>query len=192
MTDQSAPQLEDILDAFAMEETHGKATLDRYLSAYPQFAGDLIDLSRELLRTDVPADVELAPGDAAKIDAAWARHAAARPHQGADPFAALSPTRSREIATELGVPRQVVTAFRERRVQPGSVPGAFLRRLAGTVGTAIDEFVEWLTPPPAVGLSRSYRSDGQPGPAAQVTFERILIDAGVSESDRARLLADET
>lgn len=191
MTGQSAPQLEDILDAFAMEETHAKATLDRYLTAYPQFAGDLIDLSRELLRAEVPASPELVPADVAKIDAAWARHAAARPQQAADPFAALSPTRSREVALELGVPRQVVTAFRERRIQPASVPDAFLRRLAGALLTSVDDFIAWMTPPPANALARSYRSDGQPGAAAQVSFERILIDAGVAEGDRARLLTDE-
>lgn len=191
MTAQGAPQLEDILDAFAMEETHAKATLDRYLTAYPQFAGDLIDLSRELMRADVPADVELAPGDASRLDAAWARHAAALPRKATDPFAALSPTRSREVAAALGVPRQVLTAFRERRIKPESVPGGFLRRLAGTLITAVDELVDWMTPPPDNGLARSYRSNGQPGPAEQVTFERILTDAGVAESDRVRLLADE-
>ena len=191
MTGQSAPHLEDILDAFAMEEIHAKTTLDRYLAAYPQFAGELIDLSRELLRADVPDDVEPALGDAAKIDAAWTRHAAARPRQAADPFAALSPTRSREVAAELGVPRQVVTAFRERRIQPTSVPRAFVRRLAGALMAAVDDLITWMTPEP-VGLARSYRSNGQPAAAAQVTFERILIDAGVTEADRARLLADET
>jgi len=191
VTSQITPQLEDILDAFAMEATHAKATLDRYLTAHPQFAADLIDLSRELLRAEVPADVDLAPGDAAKIDAAWARHAAARPQLAADPFAALSPTRSREVATELGVPRQVIAAFRERRIELASVPGAFLRRLAGALAASFDDFVAWMTPPPGNALARSYRSDGQPNAAAQVSFERILIDAGVSEADRASLLRDE-
>jgi hypothetical protein len=190
MTGQSTPQLEDILDAFAIEETHAKATLDRYLTAYPQFADDLIDLSRELLRAEVPADAELAPKDAAKIDAAWARHVAALPQQAADPFAGLSPTRSREVALELGVPRQVIAAFRERRIAPASVPDAFLRRFAGMLAASFDELVAWMTPPPAGALARSYRADGQPGAAAQVPFERILIDAGVPEDDRARLLSD--
>ncbi len=190
MTDQRITQLEDVLDAFAMEETHAKATLDRYLTAYPQFAGDLIDLSRELLRADVPADAELAPGDAAKIDAAWARHKAARPQQAIDPFAALSPTRSREVALELGVPRQVIAAFRERRIELASVPGAFVQRLARALAASFDDLVAWMTPPPANALARSYRANGQPNAPAQVSFERILIDAGVSEDDRARLLSD--
>ncbi len=191
MTSQSTPQLEDILDAFAMEETHAKATLDRYLSTYPQFAGDLIDLCRELLRTEVPANVELAPGDSARIDAAWAKHAAAQPQQSADPFAVLSPTRSREMAIELGVPRQVLVAFRERRIQIASVPRAFCRRLAAALATSVDAFVAWMTPAPTGTLARSYRADGQPGSPTQVTFERILIDAGVSDSDRTRLLTEE-
>lgn len=192
MTDRHDTQLEDVLDAFAMEETHCKATLDRYLTTYPQFAGKLIDLSRELLRADLPPDAELAPADIAKIDAAWAKHAAAQPRLTADPFAVLSPTRSREIANELGVPRQVVTSFRERRIQATSVPRAFLRRFAGALAVSVEDFIAWLTPPPAAVLARSYRADGQPSAATQVSFERVLIDAGVSEEDRARLLAEES
>ncbi|WP_395443940.1 hypothetical protein [Caulobacter sp. UC70_42] len=191
MTDERTTQLEDVLDAFAVEETDAKATLDRYLTAYPQFAGDLIDLSRELLRADQPVDTELSPADVAKIDAAWIKHAAALPHHATDPFAALSPTRSREIALELAVPRQILTSFRERRIQPATVPEAFLRRLAAALAVSVDDFLAWMIPPPANSLARSYRADGQPGAATQLAFERVLIDAGVSESDRARLLADE-
>lgn len=190
MTDQRITQIEDVLDAFAMEETHTKATLDRYLTAYPQLAGDLIDLSRELLRANRLPNTELAPADIAKIDAAWAKHSAAQPRL-ADPFASLSPTRSREIAFELGVPRQVVAAFRERRIELASVPGAFLRRLASALAASFDDLAAWMTPAPDNTLARSYRADGQPNAPVQVSFERILIDADVPEDDRARLLSDE-
>lgn len=189
MTDPRTSRLEDILDAFAMEETHAKATLDRYLTAYPQFAGELIDLSRELMQPG-PADEELSAADLAMIDAGWLKHAAAQPKPVTDPFAALSPTRSREIATEMGVPRQVVTSFRERRIQPASVPRGFMQRLAGAVAISPDDLFAWLLPPPAPAFARSYRADAQPTAATQVSFERVLIDAGVAEDDRARLLAD--
>lgn len=189
MTDPRTSRLEDVLDAFAMEETHAKVTLDRYLTAYPQFAGELIDLARELMQAE-PADEELSAADLAMIDAGWLKHAAAQPKTVADPFAALSPTRSREIATEMGVPRQVVTSFRERRIQPASVPRGFMRRLADAVSISPDDLFAWLSPPPALAFARSYRADAQPTAATQVSFERVLIDAGVSEDDRARLLAD--
>lgn len=189
MTDPRTSRLEDILDAFAMEDAHAKATLDRYLKTYPQFAGELIDLSRELMQAG-PADEELSAADLALIDAGWVKHAAAQPKAVTDPFAALSPTRSREIATEMGVPRQVVTSFRERRIQPASVPRGFLRRFADAVAISPDDLFAWLSPPPAAAFARSYRADVQPTAATQVSFEQVLIDAGVSEDERVRLLAD--
>ena len=190
MTKGSAAQLEDILDAFSMEEALSKATLDRYLTAYPQFAEDLIDLSRELLRAEQPIDSELAPGDLAKIDAAWIKHSAAQPRAVTDPFASLSPTRSREIANELGIPRQVITSFRERRIQPTSVPGGFLLRFADALKVSVSDFLVWMALPPAQMLARNYKADNQPSAATQLSLEQALTDAGVSEADRARLLAD--
>lgn len=189
MTDPNASRLEDVLNAFAMEETHAKATLDSYLTAYPQYAGELIDLSRELMHA-LSAKDELSGADLAMIDAGWLKHAAAQPKSVADPFATLSPTRSREIAVEMGIPRQVVTSFRERRIQPASVPRGFLRRFAGALSISADDLSAWLSPAPAAAFARSYRSDAQPGAAAQLSFEHVLIDAGVSDDDRARLLAD--
>ncbi|WP_370316019.1 hypothetical protein [Sagittula sp.] len=189
MTDPNADRLEDVLDAFAMEETHAKVTLDRYLTTYPQYAGELIDLSRELMQARPPEN-EFSAADVAMIDAGWLKHAAAQPKSAADPFGALSPTRSREIAAEMGIPRQVVTSFRERRIQPATVPRGFMRRFAGALSISADDLFAWLSPPPAAAFARSYRADAQPAAAVQLSFERVLIDAGVSDDDRARLLAD--
>ena len=41
------------LDAFAVESDQGSETLVRYLQQYPQYAEELVDLSRELSRTHV-------------------------------------------------------------------------------------------------------------------------------------------
>ena len=46
----SAPSREDVLDAFAVEPNHERNTLERYLRDYPQYAAELVDLSRELSR----------------------------------------------------------------------------------------------------------------------------------------------
>ncbi len=192
MTDLPANlNLEDVLDAFSMEETNEKPTLDRYLSAYPQFAGELIDLSRELARA-VPASLPpLSATDRATIDAAWSKHMAARPAPVVDPFAALSPTRSREIAILLGVPRQVVTSFRERRILPASVPSAFARRFAKALAVPLEGFMAWISLPQGDGLARSHFAEGKPGGIPQVTLERVLVDAGVAGEDIKRLLATE-
>jgi hypothetical protein len=39
---------EDVLFAFAVEPERNRLTLDRYLSTYPEFAEDLIDLANEI------------------------------------------------------------------------------------------------------------------------------------------------
>ena len=191
-TSPSDLERDDVLDAFSMESAQGKETLDRYIREYPQFAVDLIDLSRELMRSVVVDEAPLSAADLSKLDTAWSRHVAAQPLRVTDPFAAMSPVQSREIATSLNVPRQVITAFRERKVLLDSVPRAFLRRFAGAANVAVNEFIAGLAWQPELQAARSYKAAGKPGSTEQVTFERILIDAGVSDERRAELLADDT
>lgn len=120
------PPREDVLDAFSVELRPDGETLERYLRAYPDYAEDLVDLSRELSRDLCDDEAPLSVEDRALIDAAWRRHAAdPAPKVVADPFAALSTDDLREVARQLDVPRQIVTAFRERRVILSSVPPTF-------------------------------------------------------------------
>lgn len=182
---------DDVLDAFAMEDEHGKATLERYLRAYPQFAGDLIDLSRSLMR---PLAIDESPrtaDDEIALESAWALHKAVLAGEILDPFAAMPPARSREVATALEVPRQIITAFRERSVIPDSVPRGFLRRFAAEMQQSLEQFALVLSLPPATPIARSFKADGKPGDLAQVSFESLLIDANVAEDVRARLLAED-
>jgi hypothetical protein len=187
MTD---PALEKVLDAFAVEPSPGRETLERYLRRYPQFAPALIDLSRELHR-EVPGDAgpETAE-DEARIDAAWRRHlAAGRQAAHLDPFAALSTDELRNLAKALDVPRQVLTAFRDGKVLLASVPRRFLARLAVGLNTSLDAILPAL-PLSAALAPRSHKADVKPSDSEPVTFERLLVDAGVPEEKRARLLAE--
>jgi hypothetical protein len=182
--------LEDVLDAFAVESDTGPETLARYLRDFPQFARELIDLGCELARDVCEDEAPLTERERDMIDAAWRRHAEAAPKVADDPFSALSTADLREAAKQLDVPRQVVTAFRERRVLLSSVPKRFLARLAETVNSTVDRLVAALAMP-APALARSYKAEGKPLAAAAVSFEQILIDAGVPEERRAMLLSDD-
>lgn len=65
---------QDVLDDFAVD-WKGKATLERYLRDYPQFAEELIDLAFELDRPETPASEKpLSAEDQAVIDEAWQRY----------------------------------------------------------------------------------------------------------------------
>lgn len=129
------------------------------------------------------------------IGAALARHEssiASASHAPAmqDKLAALSVPQQREVAVHLGVPRSVVTAFRERRVVPTSVPRPLLSRLASAIGMLADELLALLSAPPAPQAAHQHKSDEKPQAPTQATFEQLLIDGGVPQDRRAELLRD--
>ena len=178
---------EDILDAFAVEADIGRTTLERYLKLYPEHAGALIDLSYELSSSCV-SNGELSADDHARIEQAWRHHVLNAP--SIDILASLTADQLRDCARTLDVPRQVVTAFRERAVLPTSVPRKFLTRFAISINTTVEMLWGSLSSPPSPALARSFKADGRPTPTVQVTLERILIEAGVSEDKRSEILSD--
>ena len=182
------PSRESVLDAFAVESEPGRSTLERYLRLYPEYAGELIDLSRELSREACDDAVPLSGADQALIDAAWSQHAAAFP-AAADPFVALTVDDWRAVARGLDVPRQVVTALRERRVSLVSIPRRFLQRFAEAARSSVAQLEASWGPGQLTG-ARSYKADSKPTAGEQVSFEQVLIDAGVPAEKRAQLLAE--
>ena len=183
------PSREAVLDAFAVESEPGRSTLERYLRLYPEYAGELIDLSRELSREAYEDAAPLSAIDRALIDAAWSQHAKVMPAAAADPFAALTVDDWRAVAQRLDVPRQVVTALRERRVSLVSIPRRFLAILADAMRSSVAQ-LESSWGPAHLIVARSYKADSKPVAGEQVTFEQVLIDAGVPAEKRARLLAE--
>ncbi|WP_245489881.1 MULTISPECIES: hypothetical protein [unclassified Mesorhizobium] len=134
--------------------------MERYLRLYPDYAAELVELSRELSREVYNDDAApLSAADQALIGAAWSRHAATMPAAMSDPFAALTVDDRRAVAQRLELPRQVVTALRERRVLLVSIPRRFLQRLAEAIGSTVAQL-------------------------------QVLIDAGVPAETRDRLLAE--
>ena len=187
----SHPSREDVLDAFAVEPRADRATLERYLREYPAYAAELVDLSRELARDICENEEPLSAKDQALIDQAWRRHVEAAPNIAVDPLASLSVEELRALAKHLDVPRQVITAFRERRVDVASVPRRFLVHLAAATSSTLEGFVGAFTLPPAPSLARSYKSDARPVEGAPVAFEQLLIEAGVPAEKRALLMASD-
>ena len=95
----------------------------------------------------------------------------------------------RTVAKVLDVPRQVVTALRERRISLSSVPSGFLQRFAAATRSSVEQLEStWSLSP--LAEARSFKADGKPTAAEQVSFEQVLIEAGVPADQRARLLTE--
>lgn len=184
--------LDDVLDLFQMEEIHDGEVLARYVEAHPQFALQLIDLSRLLATPNTDDQEPLSALEMSRIDAAWIVHKAAGPeHQeSANPLDALVGERGKALAARLGVPRQVVTCLRERKVDPARTPRPILRTLGDALAIPEAHIIVAMRQPPPAASRRSFKSEGKPGADGQVSFEQVLIDAAVSDADRMRLLAD--
>jgi hypothetical protein len=184
--------LDAVLDLFQLEDVHDGDVLRRYVEDYPQYAIQLIDFSRLLAAPELEDESPLSAADESRIDAAWIVHKAAAPDEpaGDDPLARLTGDIGKGLARKLGVPRQVITCLREHRVLASSLPDPILGDLSDAIDVPPAHVIAAMRQPPmSMTTGRSYKSDGPPGSAEQVTFEQILIDAGVSEADRTRLLA---
>lgn len=187
----SQPSRDDVLDAFSVEPDHDRRTLETYLTRYPQFARDLVDLARELSRTFVEDERPLSDEDKRLIGNALEAHRFVALGEAGDPFAGLETGRLREIARQLDVPRQVIAAFRERRIRLSSVPRRFLGRLAAALDVTVDKLVGGLLGSPVPAGARSYKSDGRPGNDGLATFEQVLIDAEVGGERLEALMSED-
>ncbi len=191
MTETPAtPPLQDVLEQFSMEASTGRQTLERYIQSYPDYASDLVDLSREMARLPPSPSRELTLEEEDLIEAAWRRHQASAPRRAANPLAALTIPQLRSAAATLGVPRQVLTAFRERMVISASVPDRFMTRFAEAIDRHVGAVRDWLEHGEMQEAARSYKAAAKPDEAPQVTLDRVLADAEVSPERRAELLSD--
>ncbi len=190
MTRLSAPSSEEVLNAFAVEPDPSRRTLERYLRAYPQYAEELVELSRERWLMEGEGEEPLSEADKARIATALSAHRGEPPAMPPDPLAPLSIPELRALARHLAVPRQVVAALRERHVIPASVPRRFLVGFADALRCPPEVLLSALNAPPPASLARSYKSDVKPDADRPVTFEQLLRDAGLSAEDRAALMAE--
>lgn len=185
------PSLDDVLSAFAVEPDPGRDTLENYLRRFPEYAPDLVDLSVELSRPGTSFDESLSDSEKMLIDSSWEKYGLAVAAATADPFTSLSLDRLRHVAKSLSVPRQILSAFRDRIVVVSSVPRPFLQHLAASLERSLDEIVAYLEQPPSSAVALSHKADEKPGIREPVEFEQLLIEAGVSDDHRVQLLTEE-
>ncbi len=180
------PELEDVLEAF-MFDANEQGALARYLSDYPQYKAELLDLAHQM--TSVEPDELPTIGEPCKeaIRKGWDKLSAAWPAVDRNLFADLSPVDYGRVAKELSVPRQVLAGIRDGRVHVPSIPSGFMRLLADALRGSMEELTSSIGGRPV--LARSYKSEQRPEVRAAITFEQALIDARVPEEERKRLLS---
>ena len=178
--------LEDVLLAFSVEPVHDRATLERYLSHYPQFAEDLVDMSHEL-RIGGRGVSELGEDDATFQRALKQLIGATAQVSGtaANPFDAFRGPAFAELADTLRVPRSILIAFRDRLVIESSVPPAFAIRVARSARTTVADLMAHLQQPPVLAATANYKADRKPSASGKVTLDELLDASGVTPEQKA-------
>lgn len=187
--------LEHVLLAFAVESSHDKSTLERYLSRYPQYATDLVDLLSELRLSS--EGIVHTTDDESAAQKAWDAFAATppraqRPGLVKNPFALFQGPAFVALATELRIRRSILIALRDRIVIATSIPKPFLKRLAIATRSTTEVLLEYLDQPTTVAPGASYKSDGKPEAPAKIEFERLLINSGVTSEEKDDIFISST
>lgn len=176
-------EAENVLAAFAVEPSHDKKTLNRYLAAHPNLRSELLALALELEFEEIDdSPLDLESSIAAE---SWARYS----RTSSAPLTAAS--FSREVAKSMGVKTAVVVQLRDRAILFASIPKRFLTSLAKAVGAGVDEVSAYLGAPRTLAPGASYKSDGKPIAAQQMTLADVMRQCGHTPEEIAKLLGEE-
>lgn len=164
----------DVLRSFSVEEDQSKTMLDAYLSRYPQFATDLVELSLEL---------ELVEANVLDFEEELATDG----FNASQVKAALSGDNAKGIARELGFPRAIVAAFRDRTFAPETLPQSLVRRMAFAASIGKAQLLAYLCMPIGMSPNLSMKSTGKPEEMAKTSFTDFVADLGLDDAQKSRL-----
>lgn len=188
MSPDVQPELEDVLEAFMLDADE-QGSLARYLSDYPQFKAELLDLAHQMGSVEPEELPTIGEPCKEAIQRGWEKLSAAWPVSDRNLFVDLSPADYGRVAKEVSVPRQVLAAIRDGRVLVPTIPQGFMRQLAAALRGSVEELTSSIGGTPV--LARSYKSERRPEAGGAVSFEQTLINARVPEDERQHLLADQ-
>lgn len=167
---------DDVLDDFAMEMPVGPETLRSYIEKYPKLATELTDLYHELLMVDLSAQA-----DGMQLETKSAFEAADQ--NLAVVARALSGAQLRDLAQELGLPRDFIAGFRDRKIRLGSIPGNLLTNLAQSASVSVHHMIGYLQNMTAQTPHMAHKADEKPRSSTAVEYDEFVDGLGLSKSE---------
>lgn len=209
-TQMKLMNLESVLLNFRVEAgAPTPAILEEYCRQYPQFARELTDYALEWL-IDVAMEAVEAPTESAAAvpssplvskaishlygrirerEAGKAAEVRLSGQQVLNPFDELTVPRVRAIGAELGINTPLFSKFRNRLVDPETVPRAFLDRFARLLECKVEEFLGYLELPQTVHSAADYKAGGKPSVRKRKeSFEDAVGSSLLDEKQKRALL----
>ena len=162
MNPTQTPSLTDVLDAFMEEGQHPTpATLQRYVTDYPQYAREITDFASEMLLVEVvpQADSQLenpTPEEQNMVVKAMSvMHNRLRelsdnaaPAPLVNPFEGHQPAQLKQIAASMDLDTTIMAKLKNRLIQVSTIPQQLISQLADKLGTVEQTLNTWLEAPP--------------------------------------------
>lgn len=202
--------LESVLLEFRVEAGGGPkpAILDAYCRRYPQYARELTEYALEWLIDETMASTEAAGDAAVNGSSPLVSRAISRLYdrireresgneaathlsgqQAANPFEGLPLPSVRAIRDELGINTPLFTKFRNRLIDPSTVPRAFLEHFARLLGRTVEELRDYLSLSPTVHIGADYKAEGKPTvTGCKESFEDAVRGSSLDAKQKQALL----
>ncbi|PHR95804.1 MAG: hypothetical protein COA68_16830 [Oceanobacter sp.] len=164
-----------ILDDFALESSLGPETLQSYIKKFPSLAVELTDLYHELLLVDLSV-ADVMPLETKSVEE--------RSQFSATLIAdALSGRNLRSVARNLGLPRDFIAGFRDRKIRAGSIPGTLVANLARAAKISIHQLIIHLQDTSRPNPRMAFKADAKPQGSDAVDFDDFVAGLGLDESE---------
>lgn len=192
MNENTMPSEEEVLLAFAVEPTHDRKTLERYLSEFPEHSIALVDCSIELMLDSTRSDNVVEPTEDT-VEPAWQRFQAIMsvdddaPH--INPFAKLNSTAFKSLAKRLDITNLLLVRLRDRAIEPMTIPIRLIQKLAAELEVTVDAVLAFLNGSPSMISNHSFRSSVKPMVINQITFQEAIETSQLTESQKNTLKA---
>lgn len=201
--------LESILLEFSIDADGWPkpAILEAYCRQYPQYARELTNYALEWLIDDPMGSAEAASDIAVHRSSPLVSMAISRLYdkirereeeeeavtplsrqQAINPFSVLPLPRARAIRDDLGIDTPLFAKFRNRLIDPNTVPSGFLERFARLVDQTAEEFMHYLRLPPMVHVGADYNAEGKPSVTERKeSFDDAVRNSSLNEKQKQAL-----
>jgi hypothetical protein len=191
MNENTIPSEEEVLLAFAVEPTHDRKTLERYLSEFPEHSIALVDCSIEFMLDSTRSD-NVVESTEDTVEHAWQRFQAMMSVDDTpliNPFAKLNSTAFKSLAKRLDITNLLLVRLRDRAIEPMTIPIRFIQKLAAEFEVTVDAVLAFLNGSPSMISNHSFRSSVKPMVTNQITFQEAIETSQLTESQKNTLKA---
>ena len=185
--------LETVLYEFALEPEQTRQTLEDYALRYPDYVEELTDLAFELrLAQADELDTPDQPKDLTG-QSAWSEFVSSGSPSASCSVRSTLASHFRgpafgDLSSKLDMPQQIIDALRDRVVEPATIPGAIVGRIAAATSINEREVRQYFDQPSQLIQAAEIGVGSDDRSRKRVSFAQLVAETPMSEDERRRLL----